>query len=304
MTLQNIKHEGLQQLLTEINLASDNHNSWYNDLVRTIACRLTPDKRNMIANAHKECRFGQWYYSNALIDIKDHPSIVAIGATHHHMHQLVTHILSNLKITNIISPFDFDKLSNAVEQFRLEILTFKKELETLLLNRDPLTMTINRVNILPFLREQQEVIKRHHLPCCIVMLDIDLFKNVNNQHGHLAGDKVLIILAQYLIDHLRLYDKIFRYGGEEFLIFIQETDLLRSYEMVEHLREEISSMPFDIGLPEPIHITTSCGVTLIEPNLAIEELIEQANKALYLAKSSGRNKTQVWSTDVGQKTMR
>lgn len=304
MPLQNLSHEVLQQFLTEIDLALNNYHNWCGELIRTIACRLPPDKRDIIPNAHKECRFGQWYYGSALSDIRDNPSISAIGEVHHRMHQLVAQVLINTKNTGTISPFDFDKVSNIIEQFRLEILTFKNELETLLFNRDTLTMTINRVNMLPFLRDQQEVIKRQHRPDCIAIIDVDFFKEVNDKHGHPAGDKVLVALAQYLMEHLRSYDKVFRYGGEEFLVFMQEVDSSQSYQMVERVREGIAATPFDVGLPEPIHVTVSCGVTVIDANSTIEELIDRADKALYLAKTSGRNQTQLWNAGIEQKTIR
>lgn len=301
MQLQNTDRNELQQVLTQLDQALYNHQQWHNDLIRTLACRLPCDKHDTVPESYKECRFGQWYYNCKSEPIKTHPGFIAIGDAHQRMHQLVGQILLNLNTSNSITPLDYDNFANALERLRLEIYGLKNEIEILLYNRDPLTMTINRVTMLPVLREQQELSRRQLQTCCIAMVDIDLFKKVNDQYGHIVGDKVLTILARYLIEHLRPYDKIFRFGGEEFLICIQQVNLPQAFEMVDRLREEIAAMPFDVGLQEPIHISISCGVTLLDTNTAIEQSIDYADKALYLAKTNGRNRTQTWGFEMSDK---
>ncbi|MDR3476586.1 MAG: diguanylate cyclase [Gammaproteobacteria bacterium] len=295
MQLQNTDRDELQQILTQLDQALYNHQQWYNDLMRTLACRLPCNKHDTIPDAYRECRFGQWYYSNKSKSINNHPGFIAIGEAHQRMHQLVSHVLINLNTNNTITPLDYDNFANSLERLRLEIYGLKNEIEILLYNRDPLTMAINRITMLPVLREQQELTRRQLQSCCIAMVDIDLFKKVNDQHGHLVGDKVLATLAHYLIEHLRPYDKIFRFGGEEFLLCIQQVNLTQAFEMLDRIREEIAAMPFNVGLQEPLHITVSCGITILDPNATVEESIDHTDKALYLAKSTGRNRTQTWN---------
>jgi diguanylate cyclase (GGDEF)-like protein len=298
MQLQNMDRDELQQILTQLDQALYNHQQWHNDLIRTLACRLPHDKHDIIPDSHKECRFGQWYYNNKSTNIINHPGFIAIGESHHRMHQLVSHLLLSLSDTNNVMPNDYDNFANSLERLRLEIYGLKNEIETLLYNRDPLTMAINRVSMLPILREQQELIRRQSQSCCIAMLDIDHFKKVNDQYGHLVGDKILAAVAHYLIEHLRPYDKIFRFGGEEFLLCIQQVDLATAFEMLDRLRGQIATTPFFIGLQEPIHITVSCGITSLDTKADIEESIDRSDKALYLAKSSGRNQTQRWNEQL------
>lgn len=300
MQLQDMRHIELQEILAQLDQALYNHKQWNNNLVRTISCRLPCDKHDILPEAYKECRFGQWYYSDAAKKISDYPGFVAIGEAHQRMHQLTGHLLINLGAHNEVSPADYDNLANALERLRLEIYALKHELETLLYNRDPLTMAMNRITMLPLLREEQELTKRRSESCCIAMLDLDLFKNVNDQYGHGAGDKVLTVIAHYLVEHLRPYDKVFRYGGEEFLLSIQQISLENAVEMVDRIRAEIAALPIEIGLEAPIHITISCGVTLLDPNATIENSIDQADKALYMAKSSGRNCTKTWTPEMAK----
>lgn len=211
------------------------------------------------------------------------------------MHQAAGNLLVSVKNGQAISPQAYDKFSNALERLQLEIFTLRREIEGLLYNRDPLTSTISRIDMLPLLREQQELIKRGVIQsCCLVMMDLDLFKNINDTYGHLNGDKVLVAAAHYIMQNLRPYDKIFRYGGEEFLICFQQTGLKQGHEMVERLREGLAKTAIDIGTEKPIYITASFGLTLLDPNSAVEQSIDQADKAVYAAKSAGRNRTHMW----------
>ncbi len=165
----------------------------------------------------------------------------------------------------------------------------------MLYNRDPLTMTITRISMLPILREQHAFVAREGQSCCIAMLDIDFFKKINDQYGHSAGDTVLVDLAHLISKILRPYDKIFRYGGEEFLLCIPQVNLNQGYEIIERIRKEVSTMP--LNLPDKINITISIGLTLLDPNFPVEQTIDRADKALYAAKNSGRNCTKIWNND-------
>lgn len=300
MQLQNTDRDELQLILTQLDQALYNHQQWHNDLMRTLACRLPYDKHDAIPDGHKECRFGQWYYASKSENINNHPGFIAIGEAHQRMHLLISHILLNLNTTGTITPLDYDNFANSLERLRLEIYGLKNEIEILLYNRDPLTMAINRVTMLPVLREQQELSRRQLQSCCIAMIDIDFFKKINDNHGHIAGDKVLTALAHYLIEHLRPYDKIFRFGGEEFLICIQQVSLTQAFEMLDRIRKEIAAEPFNVGIQEPLYVTISCGITVLDPNLTVEESIDHSDKALYIAKSSGRNQTRTWNSEMTQ----
>jgi len=211
------------------------------------------------------------------------------------MHEVTGHLLNSSNTGHSISTLEFDNFANALERLRLEIFTLKNELETLLYNRDPLTMTITRVSMLPILREQQALVSRQNQPSCIAMLDIDFFKSINDQYGHPAGDTVLTDLAHHISKNLRPYDKIFRYGGEEFLICMPQVDLTQGYEMLERLRQSIPTL--SINLPEKINLTISVGLTLLDPNAPVEQAIDRADKALYAAKTAGRNCTKIWNND-------
>lgn len=298
MELQNIGRDEIQGLLTHLDQALYNHQQWHNELIRIIACRLSPDAHDLLTGAYKECRFGQWYYGKFTNNIKKCPGFIAIGEAHKQMHQIVTHMLIQLRDVGNVDSHDYDNFANSLERLRLEIAAFKNELENILYKHDPLTMAINRINMLPILREQQESCKRQSRNCCLAMVDIDYFKKINDDYGHIVGDKILSGLARNILSNLRSHDKIFRYGGEEFLLCIQNISTKKALEMMERIREGINTKPFNVDLEKPVHISISCGIALLDFDSPVEESIDHADKALYSAKYSGRNRVVLWGPQI------
>ncbi|TAN74098.1 MAG: diguanylate cyclase [Gallionella sp.] len=296
MAFYDVTRDEMQGILAQLEQALYNHQQWHAALIRTLVCQLPGDQHDISPGAHLECRFGQWYYGNVPGRLRDHAGFIALGAAHQHMHQLAASLLVSTRAGKQVTSFDYDNFANALDRMRLEISALERELEDSLYNHDSLTGAINRYGILPALREQQELIKRGTHLCCIAMMDLDKFKAVNDLYGHLAGDQVLISLVHYLIEHLRPYDKVFRYGGEELLLFMPHTELTPGYNMLERLREGLAAMPIDIGGKEPIHITASFGLVLLDADIPVEASIDHADKAMYAAKSAGRNCVRVWDT--------
>ncbi|MDR3492081.1 MAG: diguanylate cyclase [Gammaproteobacteria bacterium] len=293
MSLFNINREELQKVIAQLEQAMYNHQQWYKALNRSLICRLPSDRHNLSPEAHKECLFGQWYSTYAHPALLEHPGFIVLGEAHKQMHVLASRISIAADSGSPVPTNDYDNFLSILERLQLELSTLKRELEDLLYSRDPLTGAITRVNMLPILREQQAFVKRKILPYCLVMMDLDFFKKVNDLHGHVAGDQVLAASSHFMAEHLRPFDKLFRYGGEEFLFCIQ-AELPESQELVERLRAGLESMPINIGQNEPIHITGSFGLTALDAAVSVEESIAHADKALYAAKSSGRNCIKIW----------
>jgi diguanylate cyclase len=276
----------------------NNHQQWHGSLIRTLVCKLPADKHDTSDAPHTECRFGQWYYGKAPEKLRKHPGFIALGDEHQRLHHTAKLLLIGADAGNPITPLDYDNFSNALERLRLEIAALERELENSLFNHDSLTGAITRFGILPTLREQQELVKRHAQLCYIAMMDLDNFKAINDLHGHAAGDKVLAASVRYLIKHLRPYDKVFRYGGEEFLLCMPYTELTGGLSRVQELNEGLAALEIDIGEKEPIRIEASFGLALLDPDVPVEKSIDRADKALYAAKSAGKNRVLVWDPSM------
>lgn len=160
---------------------------------------------------------------------------------------------------------------------------FEEQLRELA-ERDPLTNTYNRRHLYEMLRTEIERARRYGTALSIVMFDIDRFKNVNDTHGHVAGDRVLVGIAEIAQKQLRSVDLLARYGGEEFMIVTPDIDRARAVVLAERLRTLIASAKFDV-VPQ---VTCSFGVHQFHGE-DMDPLIRRVDDLLYKAKQKGRN---------------
>ena len=294
----NIDRKELQSTLQQLNQAIYNHEQWSKDLIRTIICRLSYDNRDIADDAHRQCRFGQWYYGSPPQTLLAHPSFVAIEIEHRRLHQFAKQLLLASTNEALGSPNNYDSFINAHDRMHLEIYSLKHELEELLYNRDVLTGAENRTGMLTRLRELHELVKRNVQECGIAIMDLDHFKMVNDTYGHSAGDEVLVAWVSHIKRHLRPYDRVYRYGGEEFLLSFPSTNIHSASDIIERLRSGIPAV--DIGADEtkPIMVTASFGITMLDPSVNVEESINRADIALYAAKKAGRNQSCIWDSTM------
>jgi diguanylate cyclase (GGDEF)-like protein len=135
-----------------------------------------------------------------------------------------------------------------------------------------------------------QLAQRHQRPYCACMLDIDHFKLINDQHGHLTGDSALQWVSAQIGNHLRKTDALIRAGGEEFLLLLPETDLHGAHELAERICQHLGSHPFAPAHQAPLAITVSIGVAALHPADTLDHLIARADNAMYAAKQQGRDR--------------
>lgn len=157
---------------------------------------------------------------------------------------------------------------------------------------DMLTQLPNRQAYEQRLQQEYERWKRYGRPLTLAVCDIDHFKSINDNFGHLAGDKVLRIVAKTLAKRLRKTDFIARFGGEEFVVLMPETDQQAALQTIETIREAVATCPFHFR-EKPLSITLSAGIAVFSGNVTSEQVFERADTALYQAKQNGRNRCEV-----------
>ncbi len=133
--------------------------------------------------------------------------------------------------------------------------------------------------------------ERYHKSFSLLILDIDFFKNINDDYGHPMGDKVLKIVAETIKNLIRDVDYFGRIGGEEFMIILPETDFPYSHYVAQRVRNKISNLAIDIPDSDAnIHLTISLGLAVYNSKYDnFEQIVQQADMALYQAKKNGRN---------------
>jgi diguanylate cyclase (GGDEF)-like protein len=156
--------------------------------------------------------------------------------------------------------------------------------------RDPLTGLFNRRRGWEVLADEIVRSDRYQRDLCVIMLDIDNFKTINDTQGHLAGDLVLTTVAKVAGETVRSIDQLFRWGGEEFLVVLPDTELEAALHVAERLREAIARIPIQVHSRE-LNVTASLGVTRKDENTSdLETLVARADQAMYVAKHLGRDR--------------
>jgi two-component system cell cycle response regulator len=193
----------------------------------------------------------------------------------------------------ITKPFVIGEAIARVEMIMRRSKYYKEKLL-----KDCLTGAYSRYYFNLRISEETERYRRNGTIFSIALIDMDDYKHINDRYGHHAGDSLLKELADFVGRSIRKCDSIFRYGGDEFIIILPDTDDKKAYEIIERLRREFDNKPVYID-GEELHVTFSAGIKQItgkERN--IEQIINDADKAMYQAKKGGRNKVVVYEEEM------
>jgi diguanylate cyclase (GGDEF)-like protein/PAS domain S-box-containing protein len=178
----------------------------------------------------------------------------------------------------------------AIERDVTEQIELEQKLRELS-RTDPLTGLLNRRAFDEVLENEFSRFRRNGVACSLMILDVDHFKSINDSHGHPVGDGVLQMLARTCQQHRRSYDTVARFGGEEFCVLLPGTALADASHAAEDLRRRISALAMRTPSGATLAVSVSIGVAGVRASdETFSELVERADRALYRAKHSGRNR--------------
>ncbi|WP_105170050.1 sensor domain-containing diguanylate cyclase [Pseudoalteromonas sp. T1lg23B] len=207
----------------------------------------------------------------------------ATGDTNHHI--------------DIGIPIEMASVANTFNNMKNKIIEQHKALE-LVANKDGLTGLFNRRKFDEQIEQELKLAQQGGYPLCIIICDIDHFKQFNDTYGHLGGDEALKVVAQTLVSGIRNHDKACRYGGEEFVIILPHCAGNTAYMMAEKLRQNVASQVVIIDDSKVSTLTISLGVAAFpEHGQTSDILVKHADQALYKAKELGRNRVLMASAD-------
>ena len=294
----------LRATLTQLQQATHDHLEWREHLIRTIVCRLPPRRDDLADDAHKRCGFGQWYYAEASAVLREQRILGAMEIQHEVVHRIAAAMLRKYADDRKIPSYEYDDYVAAGHRLQTELDSLRHEIQDILRSADALTGAFGRGRLLPDLREWRALAARDVQQCSLAFMDIDDLKTINDVHGHTVGDQVLAGMVDYVTQHLRPYDKVYRYGGDEFLVSLPATDLKQAEHLVDRVRAGIGTVPYVVAADgDPIHATASFGIALLDPEISVEESIDRADRALLLAKTSGRNRALSWEPGITTGTL-
>ena len=206
-------------------------------------------------------------------------------------------LLITLTIITIIFKvcFEVNKILILSNKFIRDICQKQNYLEKDL-EIEPFTKLFNKKTLYKYLENVSEEIQKNDIMPCVVMLDLDYFKKINDTYGHIKGDEALLSLTKMIKKKLPKGSSAFRFGGEEFVMLIKNIELKKVYDIIEDMRKEFSNMKHKCINNE--NITFSAGISSYEYKKDIYEWIKEADEALYKAKNQGRNKTIIYERQM------
>ena len=288
----------LEEIVTRLDQATEETARWLARFHRSAVCKVAPDPDLIAEDAHAGTRFGRWYAERRGSSVFDQDAFVQLATAHRAVFSHAGILGRRAWRDDRVPVVEYDALVEKVDAFNEQARRLAKAFRAALSDLDPLTGTQNRVSMERDLKREQQRAFRTAQPCCVALVDIDHFKKVNDTHGHLAGDRVLAAVTRMLIDSLRPYDSIYRFGGEEFLLCLPDTGPEDARSVLERIRKRIASMAMEVGGAASLSITVSIGVAQMQPRRPIEEITDRADRALYQAKENGRNQVRVWTAET------
>jgi diguanylate cyclase len=285
-------HEA-EEIVRRLAPALQAHALWIERIHTILICRIPPDAEEIEADGHLRTALGQWLADEHNEFLSRHPDYAAAVDQHRQVHILARGLCAAVGQGRPILADEYKTFADGISRLDHSLEALVKELWDLLRYTDPLTGIATRYAMLPRLREEHQRVQRTGLISSICMVDLDHFKQINDTYGHQAGDLVLHAVSGYLVDNLRRYDQVCRYGGEEFVLMLPNTPPQQAVPIVDRLRSGIASLVVRLDDGTEVKVTASIGVAALSVDQPIGASIEDADRAMYAAKRAGRNRVHL-----------
>lgn len=283
----------VQRFIEEIEVIITSHLIWVRQLNQALHFDASQLEDSMSSDAYIKTPFGQWYYTAERHPLADFPDFEMMGPIQREMHEAAASLFRDLEQFGRMNEEDFDHAMTLALNLNTSLRGLQMEIMGELLATDPLTGCLGRRGMLDKLMGEQARAQRLGKVCCICLMDFDFFKRINDERGHQAGDAALKQGMKFIQSHLRKYDSLFRYGGEEFLLCLPDTPMQVACNIVERLRAGLENLRITPPDGRPFNVTASFGLVELSKHRSVEASIDAADQALYKAKRGGRNWVEV-----------
>jgi len=285
----NRKFKEIDDTVRSLNQSTDAHFRWLVKILRFIDSRNVDLPEISSDEAHLHCEFGHWLNTRLLEEREDTNFLLDINKKHIHVHQACRNLISAIeqhRQTNDV----FNLFEESLLAFTEALTHYKVHLLQLRTSYDALTgLPLRRILDESFASMNKELGADG---LYLLLLDIDHFKKVNDNYGHLNGDIVLRSLALNISNNIRRSESMYRYGGEEFIVVLHASNDQDAVAIAERLRRDIARLETIAG-EHLIRVTFTGGLTRIHKGESLREVLERADIALYTGKKIGRNSSQL-----------
>jgi diguanylate cyclase (GGDEF)-like protein len=296
--------EDTREILDMIDAALDEQADWLGQWHRGAVCNLPPADEVASGAAPETGRFGAWFDANRRRGLLDEPIFTQLWSEYAAMREIGCGLARRVAGGECLPPDDYDVFVVKAREFAATARRIRDTYQRAMFDLDPLTGVHSRRSMLAELGRERERSMRTGNAAYVALCDIDNFKSVNDAHGHLAGDAVLLAVAGRLIASLRPYDAIYRFGGDEFLLAFPETDEAQAAGIADRLRAAIAGMTVPVSDAPALAVTVSFGLCPLDEAAPIETTLRRADEALYRAKHEGRNRVVLWRAAPGRSEAR
>lgn len=290
----NRKFKEIDDTVRSLNQSTDAHFRWLVKILRFIDSRNVDLPEISSDEAHLHCEFGHWLNTRLLEEREDTNFLLDINKKHIHVHQACRNLISAIeqhRQTNDV----FNLFEESLLAFTEALTHYKVHLLQLRTGYDALTgLPLRRILDESFASMNKELGADG---LYLLLLDIDHFKKVNDNYGHLNGDIVLRSLALNISNNIRRSESMYRYGGEEFIVVLHASNDQDAVAIAERLRRDIARLETIAG-EHLIRVTFTGGLTRIHEGESLREVLERADIALYTGKKSGRNCSQLINREL------
>lgn len=267
---------------------------WENRLFRALATEMS--FRDL--SALHESSFGLWLHHKAALIFDEARELALIDECMARIDKVLFPQIvfgeKNLNRDELRSLVKF--IMASMEQIKFLLAGMFDRLTDLEVGRDVLTQLFNRRFLPTIMKREIELTRRNRTSFCVLILDVDNFKRVNDEYGHDAGDRVLQSVGGLLANQVRVSDFVFRYGGEEFLLVLPELDANQAQSVAEKIRRRIEATEILLSDARTLEVTVSIGIAQYDGHPDYQRLVDRADKALYEAKHAGRNRVVLASS--------
>ena len=279
-----------EDILSQLHRAEKNHIKWLAKLHEYLICDAPLPNNVCESDAYHHCEFGCWYYNEIPDAVKDTVEFQEIGEVHKEMHIAARLLLVAWQDTTRDELQEYQYFIKQQNRLMTLIDRARDRLNVVLMSYDNLTGALRREAFMLLFEKTLQQSKRSQTQFCIVMLDLDYFKKINDTYGHLIGDKVLQQSALTISRCLRDYDSLCRYGGEEFILLLPDTTVDEAAAIIERIRKSVEHQTVITNENLEVKVTLSAGISSVELDKDISTNIDYADRELYRAKSEGRNR--------------
>ncbi|MCE0825809.1 diguanylate cyclase [Buttiauxella sp. A2-C2_NF] len=285
----------LDYSITELNLAINDHYDWAGKFLRLSLLGGEVDGDILDPNSAQHCRFSRWLSLRMNGEALDKEMVITIDKNHTHMHNVARELMQSI-VHQYVTDSLLMKYQKAQQEFIHNLDQYKEHLFSWRNLHDALTGLPLRHLLyreFPLVRAQCQRMN-HHL--YLLIIDIDHFKSINDTWGHNAGDDVLRNVALALKEATRKAERIYRFGGEEFIILLDAKNDRDAQTAAQRIQQYLQQHSFLVG-DDKITVTATGGLAKVLETDTLHQTIGRADKAMYYGKNTGRNRCIMAMTD-------